>query len=98
VLYVVPTQFVDSILPLSIHPVPAQIVRVFVGRLEVVTPATKNAVEDAFASHDRVTLEKYGRFLDPIFNTIIEGSNPAQARQLRADRDSLYKAGLVQTH
>jgi hypothetical protein len=95
VLYVVPARFVDSILPLSINPAPAQTVRVFVGRLELVTPATKNAVENALASHDRVTLEKYGRFLEPIFNTIVEGSSPAKAKQLRADRDSLY-AGLPQ--
>jgi hypothetical protein len=60
-------------------------------------PATKMAVEEALASRDRVTLAKFGRFLDPIFNTIIEGSSPAQARQLRADRESMYNAGLVQT-
>jgi len=97
-LYIVPARFVDSVLPLSIHPAPAQIVRVFVGRLELVTPATKKAVEEALASHDRVTLAKYGRFLEPILNTIIKESDPAQARQLRGYRDSLYNAGLVQTH
>jgi hypothetical protein len=50
----------------SINPAPAQTVRVFVGRLELVTPATEKEVETAFRSGDDTTLRKYGRFLDPI--------------------------------
>jgi hypothetical protein len=65
-IYIVPPQFVDKILPLSINPAPAQTVRVFVGRLELVTPATEKEVETAFRSGDDTTLRKYGRFLDPI--------------------------------
>jgi hypothetical protein len=41
-------------------------VRVFVGRLEVVTLATARAVETAIAAKDDVTLNKYGCFLEPI--------------------------------
>jgi hypothetical protein len=69
-------------LPLSIHPAPAQIARVFVGRLELVTPATKNAVERAFASDDKPTLEKYGRFLEPILQTMLarDSSSPRIAK------------------
>ncbi|MGB9465442.1 MAG: hypothetical protein WBR10_10035, partial [Candidatus Acidiferrum sp.] len=55
-LYIVPRQFVDSVLPLSISPAPAKTVRVFVGRLELVTPATQRAVEQALATHDQTTL------------------------------------------
>jgi len=65
-LYLVPASFVNRVLPLSIQPAPAQTVRVFVGRLELVTPATERAVQTAFAAHDTTTLEKYGRFLEPI--------------------------------
>jgi len=65
-IYIVSPQFVDKILPLSINPAPAQTVRVFVGRLELVTPATEKEVETAFRSGDDTTLRKYGRFLDPI--------------------------------
>jgi hypothetical protein len=65
-IYIVPRGFIDNVLPLTINPAPAQIVRVFVGRLEIVTPATVRAVETAAASDDRVTLGKYGRFLEPI--------------------------------
>lgn len=65
-IYLVPRGFVDRVLPLAIHPAPGQIVRVFVGRMEIVTPATARAVATAVASTDEVTLNKYGRFLEPI--------------------------------
>jgi hypothetical protein len=70
-IYILPAGFVNGILPLSIHPAPAEIARVFVGRLELVTPRTRSAVETAFATHDQPTLEKYGRFLEPILETML---------------------------
>jgi hypothetical protein len=83
-LYIVPPVFVNEVLPLSIHPAPAQTVRVFVGRLELVTPATEKAVENAFAAHDAATLKAYGRFLEPILATIIQKeTNPARARRFQ---------------
>lgn len=69
-IYIVPRGFVDTILPLTINPTPAQIIRVFVGRLEIVTPATAAAVQTALASGDDVTVNKYGRFLEPILQTL----------------------------
>jgi hypothetical protein len=72
-LYIVPRQFVDGVLPLTITPAPAQTVRVFVGRLELVTPATQRAVEQALATHDQTTLTRYGRFLVPILENMIAG-------------------------
>jgi hypothetical protein len=71
-IYVVPRGFIDKVLPLTISPAPGQIKRVFVGRLEIVTPATVRAVETAVASNDEVTLNKYGRFLEPILRTVRE--------------------------
>ncbi|MBZ5658083.1 MAG: hypothetical protein LAO56_22710 [Acidobacteriia bacterium] len=65
-IYLVPRGFIDHVLPLAISPAPGQVVRVFVGRLEIVTPATARAVATALASDDEVTLKKYGRFLEPI--------------------------------
>jgi hypothetical protein len=83
-LYIVPPAFVNEVLPLSIKPAPAQTVRVFVGRLELVTPATEKEVETAFAAHDTVTLKAYGRFLEPILATLIQREkNPVQAGRLR---------------
>lgn len=92
-LYIVPRSFVDSILPLSIHPAPSQTVRVFVGRLELVTPATKLAVEQALETHDTRTLARYGRFLEPIAEAIISDSkNPARTEQLQEWLGAFYLA------
>jgi|SRR5580658_416271 hypothetical protein len=69
-IYVVPRGFVDKVLPLTINPAPGQVVRVFVGRLEVITSATAKAVKTAFAANDEVTLDKYRRFLEPILQAV----------------------------
>lgn len=69
-IYFLPSGFVDKVLPLTIDPVPGQIVRVFVGRLEIVTPATAKAVRTALAHNDEATLDKYGRFLRPILDSL----------------------------
>jgi len=79
VLYIVPPEFVNTVLPLTIKPAPMQTTRVFVGRLELVTPATASAVERAFADGDRAALAKYARFLEPILKTMI-------ARTLDSDK------------
>ncbi|HEX9110796.1 MAG TPA: hypothetical protein VF845_04920 [Terriglobales bacterium] len=71
-IYIVPRSLIDHVLPLTINPAPRQIVRVFVVRLEIVTPATARAVETAVASGDQATLNKYGRFLEPILQTVRE--------------------------
>jgi hypothetical protein len=65
-LYIVPARDVDEILPLAISPRPAAITRVFVGRIELVTPATIRDVKAAIASNDRAMLARYSRFLQPI--------------------------------
>ena len=66
VFYLVPQATVDRILPLDIDPKPANITRVFVGRVEVVTPEIESEVTAAIRAKDQVTLRKYGRFLEPI--------------------------------
>ncbi|HEY6304954.1 MAG TPA: hypothetical protein VI488_00680 [Candidatus Angelobacter sp.] len=76
--YIVPASFVDSILPLTISPAPAQTVRIFVGRLELISPATRKAVAAALAANDNATLQKYGRFLAPILETIQGKSVPLE--------------------
>ena len=95
-IYIVPEKFVNGILPLSIHPAPAQIARVFVGRLELVTPATEKAVEAAFASRDNATLEKYGRFLEPILQTMMaRESNRSMAQKLTQYLNAVYAVQLA---
>lgn len=72
-IYVVPSGFLQKVLPLTISPVPGEIVRVFVGRLEIVTPATAMAVTTALAHNDEAALDKYGRFLGPILQILQAG-------------------------
>src|SRR5882724_373070 len=97
-LYIVPAAFVNEVLPLSINPAPAQTVRVFVGRLELVTPATEKAVESAFVTHDSATLKAYGRFLEPILATMIKKeTNPAQTRRFQEYLNSVYSQLVAQS-
>jgi hypothetical protein len=90
-LYIVPPEFVNTVLPLTIKPVPIQTTRVFVGRLELVTPATASAVEKAFAGHDRTTLAKYARFLEPILKTMIASTlDSDKAKEFHDDLQHYY--------
>jgi len=43
VLYMVPSRKVDEVLPLTLDPKPAELVRVFVGRAELITPELEEA-------------------------------------------------------
>jgi hypothetical protein len=96
-LYIVPPALVNEVLPLSIRPAPAQTVRVFVGRLEVVTPATQKAVETAFAANDTATLKAYGRFLEPILATMVKReTNRAQARRFQGYLNTVYSRLVAQ--
>jgi hypothetical protein len=90
--YIVPRSIVDSILPLSIDPQPARLTRVFVGRIELLTPTTETSIEAALASHDTESLRKYGRFLDPLFNIILaKQSDPARKAQMLAEVGAAYR-------
>jgi len=80
--YVVSERAVDSILPLEIRPAPANVTRVFVGRMELVTAATKQEVKDAIAGNDKATLTQYARFLRPIADRILADSAPADRARL----------------
>jgi hypothetical protein len=92
--YILPASFVATILHLTIHPSPAEIVRVFIGRLELITPATEKAIAAAVASRDTAALGKYTRFLEPILNTMME-KDPAQARQLSEVLDAFYESSFA---
>jgi hypothetical protein len=95
-LYIVPAAFVDGVLPLSIHPAPTQTERVFVGRLEIVTRATENAVEGALATHDSATLKMFGRFLEPILQVMIQKeSNPAKAQRFNQALNTYYSKEIA---
>ena len=71
VFYIIPPKAVDAILPLAVNPAPASIARVFVGRMEVLTPNVQQTVETAITRKDAATLERYARFLGPISDRIL---------------------------
>lgn len=87
VIYIVPRQTVDSVLPLEIDPAPVQVTRVFVGRIELITPEIEREVEAALSANNRCELERYGRFLDPIFARIAADSlaGASEIEHFRAD-------------
>jgi hypothetical protein len=96
-IYIVPNSFVDKILPLSIQPQPAAIHRVFVGRLELLTPATQNAIETAVAGHDKAALSKYGRFVAPMIETILrKNQNSVHSAELNQELSRIYSSYVVQ--
>lgn len=63
VFYILPRVTVDTTLSLKVTPEPAATVRVFVGRVEILSPAMKESLASALATGDTATLEKCGRFL-----------------------------------
>jgi len=64
--YVFPRSAVDAILPLQIEPAPTSVKRVFVGRMEIVTPEIESEVAEAMRTGNQTVLRRYGRFLEPI--------------------------------
>jgi hypothetical protein len=86
-IYIVPTQAIEAILPLQVEPAPLQTSRVFVGRIELITPETRRTVEQALAKGDWSTVDRYSRFLDPILQRI-STQDPARASQIEQFRRS----------
>ena len=74
-IYILPESAVNAMLPLEIDPTPAHIARVFVGRIELITPETKQIVREAIAKSDKHTLALYQRFLEPIAKSISQNMN-----------------------
>lgn len=79
-IYLVPEQTVNTVLPLQIDPVPSRITRVFVGRIELITDKTIKSVETALEMNDHCLLDRYGRFLDPILKRIADENSAAATR------------------
>jgi hypothetical protein len=97
VFYIVPRTFVDSVLPLTIAPSPVATTRVFVGRIELVTPQTERVVESAFATNDKATLTEYGRFLEPILRIMMQSSTePQRTQRLEEYLSSVYSRLMTQ--
>jgi hypothetical protein len=90
-IYIVPSRAVDTFLPLHVDPAPAQTARVFVGRIELITPETKRSMQDAIASADWPSIERYGRFIDPILNRI-GAEHPSMTNQIEQVRQKVWSS------
>ena len=88
--YLVPRKLVDKVLPIRISPAQSTIERVFVGRVELLSPWMEQTLETALTSGDTKTLARYGRFAQPFCDRIIAGSG--KLRVSRAASDFLAKA------
>jgi hypothetical protein len=90
-LYIAPRSAVDAVLPLDITPRPADVARVFVGRIELMTRETLGDVTKALMKNDQRTLAKYGRFLEPFIGQVFAGSGPADRARMETARQDTYK-------
>jgi len=89
-IYIVPSPTIDTILPLHVEPAASQTARVFVGRIELVTPETERSMEEALSKGDWPTVDRYARFLDPILARI-SSESPAKAREVEELRGNMQR-------
>jgi hypothetical protein len=94
-IYIVPSNLVDTILPLRVEPAPAAVARVFVGRIELITPETKRAVTEAIDKGDASTMATYGRFLDPLL-TRIAAENPSLSARIEQIRSQTRSSSFAE--
>jgi hypothetical protein len=88
-LYLLPDQHTDAILPLTVEPAPDEQVRILVGRLETLTPEDCQRLQTLAAQgpHDpasnaaiRTELKSLGRFAEPALQFIIGQTRDADTR------------------
>ncbi len=98
VLYVLSPRQVEEIIPIAIEPKPRELLRVMVGRLEVIDPHREQAVaahlaragratgaaEDRSLEYDRSRLLEEGRFLEPILHGIAAAPGEGDTARLAA--------------
>jgi hypothetical protein len=91
VFYILPRLTTDEILPLTIDVPRKEMVRVMVGRAEIITPEMEQDVKRQVArlrsvsakerAEARDNLKKHGRFYEPILKSILKGEKDAQIRK-----------------
>jgi hypothetical protein len=89
VFYILPRQTTDAVLP--IDPRPAELVRVLVGRVEVITPEMEKSVQRQVSllgdpspevrEAAMQNIRRYGRFSEPILKRILENEAKGSMRE-----------------
>ena len=90
VFYILPRSTTDRVLPITIDPQPKEMVRVLVGRTEVITPELEKKVKAQVSllnhassqvrDQARREIQTYGRFYEPILKRILEDEKDATIR------------------
>jgi len=93
--YIAPATVVNSILPIDIAPLPERVTRVFVGRMELVTPTTLSDVRSALAEGDLTRIVGYGRFLRPIGDRLLAAAPPIERPVLERQLQSTYASWIL---
>ena len=88
--YIVPRAAIDDVLPLEVTPAPASTARVFVGRIELITPAIVAEVKKAVLAKERGPIVKYGRFLKPILARVATSSTAAETAIIQQNLSFVY--------
>ena len=102
VIYTVPREETDRVLPLKITPAPDHVVRVLIGRLEIVTADVKAEVEQALlraagsdaaaAQAGEARLARLGRFFEAHLEHVAARGSTSEVRQVAAARLAALKA------
>jgi len=103
-LYILPRATVDAVIPLQVQPAPDHLVRVMVGRVEVLTPAKERQIERAVADLDaaeplvkktaQAALNRLGRLREPVLRRLVTMTTDPGIRS-RAEgliKDATYRA------
>jgi hypothetical protein len=90
-LYLVPQRLTDEVLPISIKPQPDELIRVLVGRMEVLTPERADRLVDlvreqgtcftSSAEPLRSELAQFGRFAEPALDHILRSQPRLDCRE-----------------
>jgi hypothetical protein len=90
VFYILPRAETDTVLPITVTPQPEQLVRVLVGRTEVITPEMEKSVRKQVSELSNASpqvrdaaaaaIRKYGRFSEPILKSILEDETDPTVR------------------
>ena len=102
--YIVPRKTTDAVLQLRIEPLPTELKRVLVGRMELITPEMEQAIMEqvtrlgssssAVQGAAMQMLREHGRFAEPILKGVLETTTDAQ---LRARLTQVIKSASVAT-
>jgi hypothetical protein len=108
VLYILPRQWTDGTLPLEIKPSPNELVRVMVGRAEVISPQVQKSLAISLAKSEEGDaqareivvgeLKRLGRFAEPAIRLVTQGKSPQNKQSawllLRTAAEKADKAAL----